>query len=355
MPRPSAAAEVVFEGIGQNGAPWVRVAWDGIHGDPVETSVFLDGSPVEHTSLERVDLPTSKPGMLHHLDVELLFAGGRRVRVQDTFGLESESVTTDLTAYPVRLKGKRPRKRALEDPNGWLLSKGRALPVEAIEGGRAEIVVVRDARALASLRELARLSAHRGLSAPLGMALETGERLRMIGTRSRPATSSNRGAYDVFPFSRTFFGKEVDLSWAIGLDLEGPQGRQRLADAVAAAGVAASSARTPRVVVLILSADPHDGSHWSLDTVKGYLRAIHVPLVVWTVARTRPGTLADYALPSKQTPWGVAADISTPRSLSAAVTQLRKQLERQRVLWVSGQHLLADIEVAETAPVEALR
>ncbi len=58
---------------------------------------------------------------------------------------------------------------------------------------------------------------------------------------------------------------------------------QRLAEAVAVAGVRAAGDGRPRTVVLLLSDNPADAGIYGAPEVRDYLRALHVPLAVWSV------------------------------------------------------------------------
>ena len=56
---------------------------------------------------------------------------------------------------------------------------------------------------------------------------------------------------------------------------------QRIADAVAVAGIRAAGHGSPRVVVLVLSAQVDDDSVYPVPAVKHFLAEIGVPIVVW--------------------------------------------------------------------------
>ena len=109
---------------------------------------------------------------------------------------------------------------------------------------------------------------------------------------------------------------------------------QRLGEAVAVAGVTAAGGGTPRAVVLVLSGNPVDDSRFQPPAVLEYLRALRVPLVVWSTA-------GDGAAGA----WGEAAVVSDPGSLTKASKRLLKELERQWIVWVEGRHLPSDIEL----------
>jgi hypothetical protein len=110
---------------------------------------------------------------------------------------------------------------------------------------------------------------------------------------------------------------------------------QRLGEAVAVAGVRAAGDGSPRVVVLVLSGNPKDVGAYSPSAVRDYLRALNVPLVVWSVESKAP-----------EGPWGPAENVSSLGRLGKASKRLMKGLDRQWVVWVEGRHLPSAVELA---------
>ncbi|MGH9464357.1 MAG: hypothetical protein ACRD0X_01840, partial [Thermoanaerobaculia bacterium] len=100
---------------------------------------------------------------------------------------------------------------------------------------------------------------------------------------------------------------------------------------------AAAGARR-RAVLLVLGADPADASQFAPETVRGYLQALRVPLVVWRAGRATTATA-----------WGGAIDVSTVPRLETAAKDLRRALERQRIVWVEGTHLPQRIGLTDRA------
>jgi hypothetical protein len=109
---------------------------------------------------------------------------------------------------------------------------------------------------------------------------------------------------------------------------------QRVGEAVTVAAVRAAGGGAPRAVVLVLSKNPVDDSRYQPSAVREYLRALRVPLVVWSTA-------GDGAAGA----WGEAADVVDADSLRKASKRLLKELERQWIVWVEGSHLPSDIEL----------
>jgi hypothetical protein len=95
------------------------------------------------------------------------------------------------------------------------------------------------------------------------------------------------------------------------------------------------------MVLVIISEDPRDSSEFSFGQVREYLREIRVPLHVWSVGG-EPHTV-----------WEPATDVSTYRGLRKASRRLLRELDRQWIVWVEGNHMINRIEVAPR--VEGLR
>jgi len=109
--------------------------------------------------------------------------------------------------------------------------------------------------------------------------------------------------------------------------------RQKLAVAVAVAGVRAARDSCPRMVVLVLSDDIVDNSRDLPQDIRVYLQNLQVPLVVWTTGER------------KETVWGEAKEVSAPKALMKASEQVMKTMFRQWIVWVEGRHLVSDIEL----------
>jgi hypothetical protein len=153
---------------------------------------------------------------------------------------------------------------------------------------------------------------------------------------------------ELFDWSRAFTLRDGGVHWLL-TRLESPHGApgdQRLADAVAVAGIQALSGSRPRAVVLVLGAAPEDASRYDPATVRRYLDSIRVPLVVWSVDK-------DAAASPALAAWGKVEDVSTLTRFRAAVARLRDELESQRIVWVEGTYLPQSIALgAGVAGVE---
>jgi hypothetical protein len=113
--------------------------------------------------------------------------------------------------------------------------------------------------------------------------------------------------------------------------------RQRLADAVAAAGVAVAGARRGRLVILVVGDDPVDESRATPNEVRRYLADLQVPLVVWGATRDAGAE------------WGDVRPVTNRMQLTQAIREVREILDRQVVVWLEGQAALGGATMAPSA------
>ena len=114
-------------------------------------------------------------------------------------------------------------------------------------------------------------------------------------------------------------------------------GDQRLADALAVAGLTAAGHRRRRVVLLALGEEPADGSQLDPAQARRYLETLRVPLVIWSLdpdAATERG-------------WGKTVDISSMGRIDGALRELRRRLDRQWIVWLDGVHLPQEIQLKD--------
>ena len=161
------------------------------------------------------------------------------------------------------------------------------------------------------------------------------------------ASGESRLPTNLFPASPYYFTAEhggipyLLRSYTMSFGESAPE---RVADAVAVAGLQVAAGNQPRAVVLICSDDP-DESQFSPAAVREYLRRIGVPLFVWCVGA---GVCAD-----ARARWGELEEIATDTDLRRAVSRLKKELKRQRIVWVEGSWLAQDVVL--TSPIDGLR
>jgi hypothetical protein len=135
----------------------------------------------------------------------------------------------------------------------------------------------------------------------------------------------------------TLTGPPWTLLLSFGVESAVP-GPDRLADAVAVAGLKAAELGHRRAVVLLLGAAPGDDpSQITRPQARRYLERLRVPFEVWSLGGEDAG------------PWGRARDVSTLNKLALAVRALARDLDRQRIVWVDGVHLPQEIALAPRA------
>jgi len=359
LPRSPAEVDVLLEN-GAAGRPVaVRLIWQSLTGEsPSAIAVTFDGKPLEPDAGGRVRLPAWDSETSHVLSVEMRFSGALTARRDAVFGGRwGEEVSTELTAVPVRL---RPGQKmpALEGMQGWFQAGGRPLSVAAVEEGPAELMVVRDLAAHAALE---RMVTGGSRSRPIGfspnaprtvntrspeyrrfqMTLDSEDAVRLVW----PVAVGTAGATlpaELFDVSRAFIAREGGLLWFLAQSLPRLNfpSRQRLADAVAVAGLHTLYANRRRAVLLVLSEKPLDVGRSDPALVRRYLDEIRVPLVVWTLGDPASPTVAA---------WGGAETVSSLGRMRKAFSRLQDELASQRIVWVDGRHLPQSIELSAAA------
>ncbi len=359
LSRPPAEVDILLED-GPAGRPVAaRLTWQSVEGEsPSAIRVTFDDKPLVVEPGGGVKLPAWDPETSHVLTAELRFSGALVARRDVVFGGRwGEEISTELTAVPVRL---RPGKElpSPERMEGWFRAAGRPMHVAAVEESPAELLVVRD---LAVRNELGKLVAGgsrarpsigiRGGAALLDqrssdyrrfhMTLSKEDAVRFIWPVPRPVAA--RGT-QLFEATRGFDARDGGLLWFLArfAPLEDDPSRQRLADAVAVAGLQALHANHRRAVLLVLSEKAMDRSPSDPSLVRRYLESIRVPLFVWT--------LADPASPAAAA-WGDAEKVSSVGRMRKAFNRLKADLDSQHIVWIEGRHLPQSIEISGEAAV----
>ena len=113
---------------------------------------------------------------------------------------------------------------------------------------------------------------------------------------------------------------------------------QRLAEAVAVAGLRAAADGCPRTVVLMLGGGTADAGVYPPESVREYLKHLLVPLVVWSTESDDVGSS-----------WGESDMMRGTNALDKFSRRMLKDLRRQWIVWVEGRHLPNHIELADNA------
>lgn len=350
--RPAETAVVLNGGKDGEGVK-ARLSWNSVVGaEPVSITVSFDGQTLDVADPFSIPLPDFDPKALHFLRAELDFSSTVSSVAEITFGGSyTDRINTELTAVPIMLEetGELPAPR---DLRGVFRKQDQALTVVASEKGFAEVIIVRDERARRGLGQLGRTSrrelkkrARYGISGDITrnslrmrMALQQDLRVRFLWPFSQ-LQERDHFSIDVFSPSQEFTAEDGGFYWLLtrttppSRDLE----KQRLSDAVAAAGMLVARRNRRRAVLLLLGDKLGDSSQFRPSQVTGYLRSLRVPLFVWS---TEGGN------DLLSSTWGAVTEISSMRDLERAISQLYRELDRQRMVWLDGVHLPQEIELA---------
>lgn len=346
LPRPPAEVEILLEN-GPTGQPvGARLAWKSLTGEkPAAASLLLDGKAVALDGKAHAALPAVDAEVSHILSAEVRFSGTVVARKDVGFGGRLGEVSAELTAVPVRLRpGKSlPPAAGLQ---GWILAEGKPVPVAAVEEGPAQLLIVRDNQAREPLESYDRAKAGTSLVAGMNelrrfqMALGKDDQVRFVWPSARAYTGPGVPA-ELFDASRDYTGKDGGVLWLLGRAMpQEEKYEQRLADAVAVAGLQALAGNRPRAVLLVLGYGPKDASRYDAGTVRHYLESVRVPFVLWSLGERNSGAV---------NPWGGAEDISSLAKLQDAFTRVEALLTTQRIVWIEGSHLPRTITLSPAA------
>ena len=345
LPRPPAEITIAFES-GSDGMPTaLRLYWESAdRSEPLSVFAIFDGIILRPDDGGRYPLPAYDPTHVHIVRAEARFPGEISARSDAILGGQyGAKVTTELTAVPIVADEDR---LTVEAVASTLRVGDMPLVVAAVEQPRGQVFMVRDH---ASLARMGHLRA-RQKSMRMAAGAHSGRRLseseadtnedRIHAVVPNPVSRKDRL---LFPTSPAIGLEQWPMTW-LATHLTGNRVSlkgQKIADAASVAGIRAGSGGAPRMVLVIISEDPRDSSEFSFGQVREYLREIRVPLHVWSVGGEPPAA------------WGPATDVSTYRGLRKASRRLLRELDRQWIVWVEGNHMINRIEVAPG--VEGLR
>ena len=345
LPREAAEARLALATDARGWPVSAGVAWASLWSDRPETvKIDFDGRPLEVADPSRFELPHYDQGTVHVLAAELTFAHDQRARAEASFGgVFGERISTDLTAVPVVLP-RPPRHLRVRDFRDALVdANGSPLHVVSVEAPGADLVMVRDEasqRALATVIAEVERQYHRTyLQIPKDLfPLRRGDRCRFVwpSVSRRPDPAGPVLDPGIFPSLPEASTGDHGLPWLLDRATRTPL-PQRIADAVAVAGVKAAAGGHPRAVVLIVDPATPDRSAFQPTAVRRYLDRLHVPLFVWTTASDPAGLTGD---------WGEVASVAAWHDLQGAVRRLREALDLQAIVWIDGGHLPQTIHLA---------
>ncbi len=338
LPRPLAEITIAFES-GDDGMPTAaRLYWESAdRAQPLSVFALFDGVILRPDDGNRYQLPAYDPTQVHIVRAEARFPGEVTARSDAILGGQyGARVTTDLTAVPIVVNKDRPTVEALA---GALRIGDVPLFVVAVEQPRAQIFMVRDHASLARMAPL------RIRQESIGMPAGPRSRRRLADSEAKTHEDRihavvpnpvSRGDRLLFPTSPGIGLDQWPLTW-LATHLTGSEASltgQKIADAASVAGIRAGSGGAPRMVLVVLSEEPRDSSGFSFEQVREYLREIRVPLHVWSVGEE----------PSAA--WGDTEDVNSLAGLRRASKRLLRELDRQWIVWVEGNHMINRIELS---------
>ena len=357
LPPPPADVQVMLE-TGPGGDRRARASWQSTSGShPIRSQVFLDGVPLDAPDLRDIPLPSSEGPSVRVLRIDLEFPGDLSVSREVLFGgTFVDSIDSELSAIALETTG----AASLPAEVPGLSFSGSPLRSVAVEDGPIDLFVVRDERASEELARLAeiekrRLERNRSLTnvdvygqlARL-VPLDPRASLRFIWPYRAPDAVED---YRLFPRSQEWTAGNGGLFYAATL-FEMPRALatagnpQALAEAVTVAGMAATRRNRRRAVLLLLSREGLQESSVAIRHAREYLRAVGVPLVVWTPEREgrRASAESQRVRPGANDGWGDAVDVSSTSRFRQAGRSLWQRLDQQRVVWFEGRLLPQHIE-----------
>jgi hypothetical protein len=355
LPRPAAEVGIVLANDEKGRPRTAQLTWQSVKGVPPDAiDLTLDGEPVPVDKGGKATLPARDLASVHVLSAGLHFPPGITARRELVYGGSfGGEVSAELTAVPVRV-GARKNLPAPAGLAGWFTAAGLPLQVAAVETGPAKVILISVPTGAELFNKLIPASRRSEPSSDMRSWMQLGpdDRVRILALGSSAYRGSKVPA-DLFQISRELTAKDGGMlgfltsSRVITL----PQKEKtRIADAVAVAGLQATSENERRAVVLVLGDETEDASRYDAAAVRRYLASIRVPLLVWSPYGAKT--------PAAQA-WGGAGaaveDISNLSRLEAAVSRLRSELDSQRVVWLDGRHLPQAIALSPTAVGAGLR
>ncbi len=313
----------------------VRLAWHAARGtEPRAVTVTLDGAPLPVADRQRVPLPPLDLTRPHLVSAEVTFGRTLTGRADLAFGGDvADRAETELTSVAVVVPPGLAQVSLAALEAAFAVDGAPAQPV-GVEMGRAEVVVVHAASVEFALSPW-RLG-DPGASGP------DEDVFSVMSTAPEPATTE-AGVQDLFrasqPMRLALLGRAAQFR--ILAAKPGPMEAGAVDNAVSIAGAEAAGSNHRRAVVLVLAggSEPLNVT-MTVNAVRAYLAAIHVPLVIWSLDGT--------ALAPGASSWGQVEDATTPARRQEAADKLVAALASQRIVWFAGRHLPQRITLDES-------
>jgi hypothetical protein len=335
----------------------VRLAWETTDMvQPQAVTATLDGTALAVADPHRIPLPKVKLDQPHVVSVEAVFSPQMRDRADLAFGGDVvDRAESELTAVAVVLP---PNRKSLElsDVQGVFSEGGRPLTAIGVDEGHAEVAIVADIGAAAVIAahhkdwdsrsgggwngvyDFVVIPAEKALTREaIGIAAD-----RFYFVDPIPSTLAASGRVrTLFSTSSPFrLARLVHYSLSSWLGVTVRSQVQAIADAVAVAASDVAASNSRRAVVLVLAEESNapgagpavtDVSTYDVAAVKLYLRALNVPLFVWSLTGSNPGP--------RTAAWGGAVAVGDRWDGQSQAKKLEKSLAAQRIVWLAGRHL----------------
>ncbi len=342
----------------------LRLHWQNVFGDPPsDVRATFDRVLLFSNDPHEFVLPDYDPASLHILSVEVEFPHNLSAVEELTVGGgQLERTSRELTGIPVlaRFAGSDLEPQKVD---GRLETEGRPVRVTAVEEGPAQVIVVVDPRAREDLENLIERGIHRvrerrirlGYQEPTGRGgaylslLQPGDWVRFVWPFAA-GSPDDVTRFDVFDFSREYTRDEASFVGLLRF-LQPPRRdtveRERLSDAVAVAGLLASTRSRRRAVIVVVGGTEDDASYLPPPLVRDYLMSLRVPLFVWATSPEAARAAAER--------WGDVDQVRSIYSLEDAIERVGDHLARQRIVWVEGAFLPQNVEAAPGSHLDVVR
>jgi len=327
LPASAARLDILLERSALGAPSAARLVATSVRKEtPLRLALTLDGKPLAVSPDGRATLPALDLSQAHVLSGVAEFAKDAVARADIAIGggIADESGSR-LTALAVRVASD--AEPTVESLRNRLRHDKQGLQVVAVEKPPATVLLVRDPNSARANGLLGRNTAG------TGVRLDPEDRVGLVWPLSH---EEQIGAQQTELLESTpyFTGKEGGLLWVL-TRVSRPQRSTppyRYADAIAVAAVEAYRSGSRRAVVLAASYGD-DASQLNPEQVRGYLATLGVPLHVWSFG-------------PKESAWGDPEPLTSFVGYQRAATALKKDLDKQRIIWLAGEWIPGTIELA---------
>ncbi|HEV8434631.1 MAG TPA: hypothetical protein VGR95_14545, partial [Thermoanaerobaculia bacterium] len=344
VPRRSAETAILLERGADGRTAKAHLLWRSVESDkPAAATLTLDGEPLALDSNLTADIANVDAARPHVLRARVKAPNGSVAETEIAFGGLEAQTGRSLTGIPVRMLT---QNAALTTATAkeWLATSNGAADVAGVDDVPGDVIIIRDPSNGGAIGGLEFGRAGGAVPNPLAessdFALRHGKPQGRFVWPMTAATTTKLRTY-ILPLTRPFEFATANELKAVMARVAARRSAAHLqyADAVATAGLRAAATQRPRAVVLLIGGRQHDESELSPRQASEYLRAIGVPLFVWS-----------FAQPEAAREWGDVVDVSSPKAFRSAFDALNQSLRSQRIVWVDGDYLPSEVAVTAAGP-----